>query len=269
MAVFRHDNIDFYYEDDGGSGYPFVFLHGLGGDVNQPLGLIPKKEGIRRISIDFRGHGKTIEFGKEEDLLFDTFADDVTALIQYLELEKVNLGGISTGAGVALNMCLRYKEMVNSLILARPAWEDKPQDKIVRDAFEGIYKSLIDNSVEDAKQKYMKTEIFNEMNSLSKYAGDSLIGQFNYPYIKETAIKLVKIPGDAPNYNREEWRSIKIPALVLANKLDPIHPYEYGELLHSYIPDSKFIEVTSKTISNELNSLETKEGILDFLNLLV
>ena len=167
-----------------------------------------------------------------------------------MKLEKVNLGGISTGAGVALNICLRYKNIVNKLILARPAWEDKPQEDFIRESFKEIYTSLIDNSVEIAKQNYVKTEIFNKLNSLSKYAGDSLIGQFNYPYVKETSLKFVKIPSDAPNYNREEWRDIKIPTLILANKEDPIHPYEYGKLLHSYISNSKFVEVTSKTISN-------------------
>ena len=78
-------------------------------------------------------------------------------------------------------------------------------------------------------------------------------------------MKFVKIPSDAPNYNREEWRDIKIPTLILANKEDPIHPYEYGKLLHSYISNSKFVEVTSKTISNELHTVEMRKNILDFL----
>lgn len=30
MPYFTYDHIQFYYEDDGGNGEPFIFLHGLG-----------------------------------------------------------------------------------------------------------------------------------------------------------------------------------------------------------------------------------------------
>lgn len=35
MAFFSHDRLRFHFLDMG-AGIPFVFQHGLGGDVNQP-----------------------------------------------------------------------------------------------------------------------------------------------------------------------------------------------------------------------------------------
>jgi pimeloyl-ACP methyl ester carboxylesterase len=40
MPVFERDGLDFHYLDNGEpSGRPFVFQHGLGGDVSQPAGV--------------------------------------------------------------------------------------------------------------------------------------------------------------------------------------------------------------------------------------
>ncbi|MDR0885532.1 MAG: hypothetical protein LBN22_04080 [Clostridiales Family XIII bacterium] len=91
------------------------------------------------------------------------------------------------------------------------------------------------------------------------------MGQFDYPYVKETSLKLVKIPEDAPNHDRNEWSRIEHETLVIASKLDPIHPYEYGVLLVSYIPRTTLKEVTSKTVSGQLHAQESYEAIRAFL----
>ena len=46
MPIFRHDDIEFHYQDSGSGGRPFVFQHGLGGDVNQPFGLFAQSTKI-------------------------------------------------------------------------------------------------------------------------------------------------------------------------------------------------------------------------------
>ena len=38
MPFFDHDDVQFHYRE-AGRGLPFVFQHGLGGDINQPFGL--------------------------------------------------------------------------------------------------------------------------------------------------------------------------------------------------------------------------------------
>lgn len=266
MPSFNYDNIQFHYEDDGGAGDPFIFLHGLGGDTNQTFGLMKPKDHIRRISVDFRGHGQTVSFGDEADFSFRQFADDVMALTEHLGITHFNLGGISTGAGVALNIALRYPASVKKLILSRPAWEDKPQDELVCEAFIKIHQFLQHADVTTAKKRYENSDIYITMNALSAYAGEALLGQFNYPYVKETSVKFVKLPMDCPNSNREEWTSLIHSTLILACKQDPIHPFSYGLLLQDYIPNSRFMEVTSKTISNKQHSAESYEAFKNFLH---
>ena len=59
---------------------PFVFQHGLGGDVSQPAGVFPPPRGFRLISLDCRGHGGTRPLGPADKLSVSSFADDVVAL---------------------------------------------------------------------------------------------------------------------------------------------------------------------------------------------
>lgn len=265
MSFFKYDGIIFNYEDDNNGGVPFIFLHGLGGSIGQTMGVLKKTIGIRRISMDFRGHGETVMFGDATKFSFKQFSQDVVALADYLKLDTFILGGISTGAATALHISLNYPDRVNALILSRPAWEDKPQKDSIRQAFSTIQSILNDNSINDKKSAFMETPIYKEMNNQAKYAGSTLLSQFDYQYAKETSKKLVKLPNDAPNFDRNEWREIKVPTLILASKQDPIHPFEYGPLLNAFIDESVFKEITPKEVSGQQHNEDSYKNIIEFL----
>jgi pimeloyl-ACP methyl ester carboxylesterase len=104
MPSFLYDDIRFEYLERA-TGTPVIFQHGMGGNaerVTQPL----TSPGFRLLSFDFRGHGKTTAIGSQD------------------KLKEAFIGGNSMGAGVALNLALRYPERVKGLILLRPAWLD-------------------------------------------------------------------------------------------------------------------------------------------------
>ncbi|WP_077602155.1 alpha/beta fold hydrolase [Oceanobacillus sojae] len=265
MPIFNFDEIHFYYQDDCNEGVPFIFLHGLGGDVNQTQDILNEIPHIRRITIDFRGHGKTIHFGETSKLSFHQFADDVKALIDFLEIDRFIIGGISTGAGVALNFALRYPKGIQKLVFSRPAWEDQPQPEIIKEAFRTIYQILNDDAVSDNKGTFKQTVIYQKMNGISSYAGKTLLGQFDYPFAKETSPKLICIPSDCPNSSKNVWKSISVPTLILASEKDPLHPLEFAETLHAGIPDSIFKEITSKTISGSRHKTDTVTEIRKFI----
>ncbi len=110
-AGFRHQGINIWYAEKGAGArtrLAFVFQHGLGGDRRQPLELYAHRAGVHLIAMDCRGHGKTQPLGDPDLLRFATFADDVVALLDHLGVAEFVAGGISMGAGVALNLALRY-----------------------------------------------------------------------------------------------------------------------------------------------------------------
>ena len=125
MSAFARDGLEFYYRDEG-DGLPFVFQHGLGGDVNQPFGLYRPPPGVRLIAFDVRGHGETRPLGEIDKLTISTLADDLVSFLDYLGVKKAIVGGISLGGAVVVNVGLRYRERVLGLVLVRPAWIDRP-----------------------------------------------------------------------------------------------------------------------------------------------
>src|ERR1017187_383205 len=125
MPILGHDGLSFHFRDEG-HGLPFVFQHGLGGDLSQPCGVYRPAAGVRLVSFDMRGHGETRPLGDVAKLTIASLADDLVALLDHLGIGRAVAGGISLGSAVAVNTALRYPERVLGLVLSRPAWIDRP-----------------------------------------------------------------------------------------------------------------------------------------------
>jgi pimeloyl-ACP methyl ester carboxylesterase len=110
---------------------PFIFQHGMGGDANQPLSYIGDAAPTPVISLNARGHSPSTDIDPAT-ASFEVFADDVIALADHLRLARFIIGGISLGAGTALNLSIRYPDRVTALVLCRPAWIDRPQIPLPR-----------------------------------------------------------------------------------------------------------------------------------------
>jgi non-heme chloroperoxidase len=92
------DEARIFYKD-WGSGQPVVFSHGwpLNADAwDRQLDLVAS-HGFRGIAHDRRGHGRSTQTWDGNDM--DTYADDLAALIEALDLTDVVLVGHSTGGG--------------------------------------------------------------------------------------------------------------------------------------------------------------------------
>ena len=94
---------------------------------------------------------------------------------------------------------------------------------------------------------------------------NSLLLQCADPGAGERVIRLERIASDAPNLDRAQWRNINVPVLVLANRQDPIHPFEFGEVLAAEIPGAEFHELTPKSVSVERYTDDVRRFLAEFL----
>ncbi|MEU2261427.1 alpha/beta hydrolase [Streptomyces sp. NPDC019645] len=92
------DGTEIYFKD-WGSGQPVVFSHGwpLTADAWDPQLKLMADNGFRAVAHDRRGGGRSGQPWDGNDL--DTYADDLAAVIESLDLRDVVLVGHSTGGG--------------------------------------------------------------------------------------------------------------------------------------------------------------------------
>ncbi len=97
-TITMKDGTQIYYKD-WGTGQPVVFSHGwpLSADSWEAQMLFLASKGYRCIAHDRRGHGRSSQPWNGNDM--DTFADDLSQLIETLDLKDVTLIGFSMGGG--------------------------------------------------------------------------------------------------------------------------------------------------------------------------
>jgi pimeloyl-ACP methyl ester carboxylesterase len=104
-----------------GEGPPVVLLHGLSATrrnvVQGSRALV--KRGYRLISYDARGHGESQPAPSYE---YSHLADDLEAVLEELELDRLALVGSSMGAATAMAFTLEHPERVPALVQITPAY---------------------------------------------------------------------------------------------------------------------------------------------------
>jgi non-heme chloroperoxidase len=97
-TITTKDGTQIYYKD-WGTGLPVVFSHGwpLSSDSWEAQMLFLASNGYRSIAHDRRGHGRSSQTWNGNEM--DTYADDLSELIETLDLKGAVLIGFSAGGG--------------------------------------------------------------------------------------------------------------------------------------------------------------------------
>jgi non-heme chloroperoxidase len=104
-TITTKDGTTIYYKD-WGTGPVVTFSHGwpLNADAWDGQMLFLAQNGFRVVAHDRRGHGRSSQTATGNDM--DTYADDLAAVMEALDLRDATMVGHSTGGGeVARYIC--------------------------------------------------------------------------------------------------------------------------------------------------------------------
>jgi non-heme chloroperoxidase len=239
--------IQLYYEDHG-SGQPVVLIHGypLDGHSWERQHSVLLEAGYRVVTYDRRGFGRSDQPSIGYD--YDTFAADLAALLEHLDLTDIVLGGFSMGTGEVTHYLGRYgsarvsKAVMLGVIppfLLKTA--DNP-DGVDGQVFEGIKSAIV-------KDRYAYFEDFlNNFYNVDKLMPARISerawqGSFNVAVGASPTATYACVDTWLTDF-RDDLPKIDVPTLVLHGTEDRILPFDNtAKRLPGLITDLKLIPV--------------------------
>lgn len=104
------------YHEIYGQGEPLVLIHGGLTTIGEMQSWIqPLAQTRQVIAVEMQGHGHTADI--DRPMTFNTMADDIAALLDYLKLSEADLVGHSFGGAVALRTTIRHTARVRRLVV--------------------------------------------------------------------------------------------------------------------------------------------------------
>jgi non-heme chloroperoxidase len=240
-------SIDLYYEDHG-SGPPVVLIHGypLSGRAWDKQIPVLLGAGRRVITYDRRGFGKSSQPTIGYD--YDTFAADLSALMERLDLRDATLVGHSMGTGEVT----RYLGTYGSARVARGVLVSPIPPFLLQadDNPEGLPASLFEGFIKEAEADmpaWMKGFLDNFYN-IDQYRGTLVSDQayqasLNVAVASSATAAVACIPTWETDF-RGDLAKIDVPTLVLDGDADRVLPYEKtGKRLPGLIKEMQLVTI--------------------------
>ncbi|WP_036058228.1 alpha/beta fold hydrolase [Leptospira sp. P2653] len=226
-------NSIYFLEKNQEQNKTILLIHGLLDSATGLRKVTPKIRRDYRILIpDIPGFGRSKLPPLKYLYQIDVFGDLIYEAIRKLKITKLVLGGHSMGALIAMHVALRDREKrISKLVLISPGGIPHPQ----RDEM----KELLFPKNENDLLKLIEALYYETPELPGKIARKALIRSWNeLPNQFLTANTLEK---EKEIFLGKKLGEIKIPALIVSGKEDPITDVAMTKKLHSYLKKSKLV----------------------------
>ena len=220
---------------------PLILVHGLllAQTMHGPLAQDLAALGNRVLTIDLLGHGESDRPRDMWRYSMRSFAEQVVALMDHLELEQAVVMGTSLGANTALEIASAAPERLRGIVIEMP---------------------VLDNALLASALTFTLILValtFGEPVMKLVARGTRAIPRGLLPHYGNVVLDTVRQePGPgaallqglffgriAPH--RSERRTFQMPALVIGHRRDPVHPFSDAGMLAEELPHSRLLEADS------------------------
>ncbi|WP_318196268.1 alpha/beta hydrolase [Streptomyces sp. MCL20-2] len=242
--------IELYYEDQG-TGQPVVLIHGypLNGHSWERQTRDLLEAGYRVITYDRRGFGRSSKVGTGYD--YDTFAADLNALLEDLDLRDAVLVGFSMGTGELARYVSRYgHERVAKLAFLASlepflvARDDNP-DGVPQAVFDGIAAAAKGDRYTWYTQFFANFYNLDE-NLGSRISQEAVTASWNVATSSAPVAAYAVVPAWIEDFRADvaAVRDSGKPALILHGTADQILPIDAtARRFRRELPDAQYVEV--------------------------
>jgi pimeloyl-ACP methyl ester carboxylesterase len=242
-GTFTHDGHCIAYADfpatSGDGERVLVLMHGLMMNRHMYDHLAPAMadRGIRVITVDLLGHGASDKPHDMRAYNMTAFADQLSALIEALELDRPVVGGTSLGANVSLEMASRRPELARGLFIEMPVLENA----LVAAGL--IFLPLLLGLRVGKPALRVLAAITNQIPRRSFLLDILLDWTRRDPDASEAVLEGILFGRTAPP--REERERIEQPALVIGHPADPLHPFSDSDMVAHELPNARLVNAES------------------------
>lgn len=267
MSEARVNNTRLAFMEQG-KGVPVVLVHGAMGDYRTWQLQIPTlAKNYRVIAYSRRYHYPNPSTGKEEDYSYEANIKDLTDFLAALNVGPVHLVAHGYGAAIAAMLAERRPELVRSLTLSEPAFEnllDAKRAYRARWARDEIYnvirKPLSKSNPEKGVQVYhdwlAETDAWSQLDPQEQYDRKQ----------NANALRAQTFDPAAPLFTCESAKKIKTPTLVVAGQNRSPNSAEITGTLAACLPNSERVSISNAGPAAYLdNAEEYNQALLQFL----
>ncbi len=243
MSIFYDNGLEIFYELDGEASKPKLLI--LNGIMMSTKSWIPfmntLKENFQVLRMDFYDQDQSTKLHNKK-YTQEYQVDTLKRLLDYLNIKKINIVGISYGGNAALTFACKYQEYVERLLLFNSAAYTSPWLKDIGDGWikagltrdGNLYYKVTIPAIYSAKY-------YEEKLDWMKAREKTLFPVFSNPEFLDAMERLTR---SAETFDvRENLNKLNIPVMIISAEQDTLTPLKEQEYLYKHIKNSYWIKL--------------------------
>jgi YbgC/YbaW family acyl-CoA thioester hydrolase len=240
-----------------GEGPAVLFVHGYPLDRTLWAHQVAHLEGCQRIAVDLRGFG--LSDAPDLGYSLPTYADDLAALLDALQVDDVVLCGLSMGGYVAFEFLRRYRERVRGLVLMDTrADADAPEVRKARDQQIALARDQGAAAIAEAMlTRLLSPDTVRHKPTLAEQVRATMVAT-RVPGIAGALAAMRDRPDSTPVLGTLEG----LPTLIVVGEHDELTPPAGQEALAASIPGARLAVIPGAGHLPPLEAPETVTRVL-------
>lgn len=230
-----------YYETHGQQGPWVVFLNGIMMSTASWAGIKDYvAQDYRLLLVDFRDQGKSSKI-KDMDYTWKLHVNDLLELLDHLNIEKINMLGVSYGGQVALEFTREHQDRLSSLLLVNVIAKVNKFLQAISDSWELAAKLNSGSDFFTVAIPPIYSDVFYEEHYEWLQKRQDI---FEDMLTKEWFEGFTRLSKSAKNFDCSDLiDKIKVPTLVLSAEKDILTPPDQMNEMASKINNSVYLQI--------------------------